>query len=350
MLRSSLALTLSVASLCACSQPAPVVDEERLARRVVALLRREGLVAVLRDGGVAPVAAREADDGEDPDESAPDDPTDETADEALDAPAGPSPRVSPTPAASALAAALTARGTTAAGHRAPMPAGTAATPAVITGSGDEALVWIPLDGAATIGPADALVTVITFVDAQCPFSARLVPALRELQREHPTELRLSLRHRPLPFHASAWEGAVFTEFARAAQGADGLFNAFDQVFAHQRELDRSRLEAMAQSMGLDPLHLADALAATGPTDLDRAVARDDALGLSANVNGTPTSFFNGRRVAGALPRASLEQAFEEARERARRALSRGTRRGALYDTVCRSPDTAPPPRRTPRAP
>ncbi len=341
-------LALCAGLVCACSQPAPVVDEERLARRVVALLRREGLVAV-RDGGAHPRASDEDS------ESASEEPSEETADEASEDLAEDS-APAPSPPAAANQAALAnafagARGVAQGGLRARIDAPPPAVPAVLTGTGDDALVWITLDGAATVGPADAVVTVVTFVDAQCPFSARLLPSLLALQRAHPTEVRLALRHRPLAFHSAAWGGAVFAEFARASGGSDALFNAFEQMFSHQRELDRPRLDAMARALGLDALHLADALDAAGPTDLDRAVARDDALGESARVLGTPASFFNGRRVMGAQGPAALERAFEEARDRARRALSRGVRRAALYDTVCRTPDNETPPRRTPtRAP
>ncbi len=344
----SLALVASVVG--ACTQPAPVVDEERLARRVVALLRREGLVVAMRDGGAARGASNEDPDnaGEGAEEAS-DENADESADESADDPQ-PAPTRAPSQAALANAFAA-ARGPGRDALRAPIEAIAAATPAVITGTGDDALVWTTLDAAATVGPADALVTVVTFVDAQCPFSARVFPSLRELQRAHPTEVRLALRHRPLAFHAAAWGGAVFAEFARASSGSDAAFDAFEQLFAHQRELDRPHLDAMARALGLDPLHLADALDAPAGSPLDRAVARDVGLAESANVQATPTSFFNGRRVAGALPLASLERAFEEARDRARRALSRGVRRAALYDTVCRTTDNATPPRRTPtRAP
>ncbi|MFO0650163.1 MAG: DsbA family protein [Polyangiales bacterium] len=345
--RRAFALALLSAALGACSQPAPVVDEERLARRVVALLRREGLVVAMRDGGAAPPSNEDPDNAsEDPDERAEEN-SDERADEAVDAPQ-PAPSRTPSPAAFARAA---PPGSGRSVLRAPIAAIPAATPAVTTGTGDDALVWTTLDGAATLGPADALVTVVTFVDAQCPFSARLLPSLRELQRAHPAEVRLALRHRPLAFHGAAWGAAVFAEFARASGGSDAVFGAFEQLFSHQRELDRPHLDVMARALGLDPLHLADALDAPAPSELDRAVARDEGLAESANVQATPTSFFNGRRVAGAVPLANLERAFEEARERARRALSRGVRRAALYDTVCRTTDNATPPRRTPtRAP
>jgi protein-disulfide isomerase len=331
----------------ACTQPAPVVDEERLARRVVALLRREGLVVSVRDGGAPTAASDETSEG------TADEPTDEPGDDSVEA-------VDPTPVANIepLPAALRRAARVRNGDpdrpralRTRIDAITPTTPAVITGTGDDALVWFPLDGAALVGPDDASVTVVTFVDPQCPFSARLLPMLRTLQRAHPQELRLAVRHRPLDFHSSAWGAAVFIEFARAARGSEGLLDAYEQVFAHPRNLDRASFDGFAQALGLDALHLADALDAADATDFDRAVARDDGLAESGHVNATPTSFFNGHRVAGAVSAERLEEAFTEALARARRLRVRGLRRGELYDAVCRTPVSATPPRRiVPRAP
>ncbi len=346
------ALALTLAALTACASQSPPVDEERLARRVVALLRREGLVFAARDGGVA--ARPPSEDGEATDENSD---AEETAEE--DGDSAPEPAQEPTNGAqvdqlmralNASAARSDSRG--GALRARPTETVTPAQPSVITGAGDAAAVFVPLDRAISIGPEDALVTVVTFMDAQCPFCGRLMPSLREMQRAHANEMRLVLKHRPLAFHRAAWAGAVYVEFARSNLGADGAFRALAQCQEHTSELDRARFDLFASELGLDPIHLADALDAQETTEFDRTVARDDALGEGAHVTGTPASFFNGRLVSGAQPREALDRAYEDARDRARRALAHGVRRNALYEHLCRTPDaTTAAPRRTPaRAP
>lgn len=338
------ARTLGVAALClaalsACASQSPPVDEERIARRVVALLRREGLVVAVRDGGV--VARPHRDDSEPSEEG--DDPDDEeTADEDGDGAA------EPTQAAGNAQAEQLMRALQASAARAASQGGalreritevvTPPHPSVVTGERDAALAYVPLEGSISIGPDDALVTVVTFTDAQCPFCGRLMPTLRDLQRAHPNEVRLVMKHYPLAFHRAAWTGAVYVEFARSVLGADGAFRAMEQCHTHTNQLDRMRFDLFASELGLDPIHLADALDAQGVTDFDRAVARDYALGDGAHVSGTPATFFNGRLVTGAQPREAIDRAYEDALDRARRALSRGVRRNALYEAVCRSPD------------
>lgn len=352
-LRTLGALALTLAALAACASQSPPVDEERIARRVVALLRREGLVFAARDGGVA--ARPPSDDSEAADEENSD--AEETAEE--DGDTAPEPARDPSNSAQVarLMRALNAsaaRSTSRGGSLRARPAETVTPPhpSVITGAGDAAAVFVPLDGAISIGPEDALVTVVTFMDAQCPFCGRLMPSLREMQRAHANEMRLVLKHRPLAFHRAAWAGAVYVEFARSALGADGAFRAMAQCQEHTSELERARFDLFASELGLDPIHLADALDAQETTDFDRSVARDDALGEGAHVTGTPATFFNGRLVSGAQPREALDRAYEDARDRARRALAHGVRRDALYEHLCRTPDaTTAAPRRTPaRAP
>src|SRR2546429_7352124 len=53
------------------------------------------------------------------------------------------------------------------------------------------------------GPADAKVTIVIWADYQCPFCAKLLPVLDRLLAEHPADLRLVWRQRPLSMHPEA---------------------------------------------------------------------------------------------------------------------------------------------------
>ncbi|MCA9638012.1 MAG: thioredoxin domain-containing protein, partial [Myxococcales bacterium] len=67
---------------------------------------------------------------------------------------------------------------------------------------------VPLGGAVYYGPADAPVVIVAFMDAACPYCRRaLSTALADLETRYPLELRLEIRHLPLPIHPSA-EGAA----------------------------------------------------------------------------------------------------------------------------------------------
>lgn len=337
--RSLLALLL--AALAGCSnQQQVVLDEERVARRVVALLRQQGLVVRGgADGGRPPSEEGDADEEQAADTEAADtEATDDStatadADDAADR------------ARAALAAAMrhAPSGAAAPGARRgararPTLPTTTTTPAVATGEGDSRRVWVPVADAPSLGPADAPVTIVAFVDPECPFCARLLPSLLAAREAHPADVRLVVRLRPLAFHHGAWGASVLLELAKAQRGSEGFFAALSYLYTdtNQRSLDRASLDRHAAALGLDVLRLADALDAPNPTDLDRAIANDDAIAESVPVLGTPAMLFNGAYVSGAIPRERVEEIVDFELRRARAALASGTRRAALYDTLART--------------
>jgi protein-disulfide isomerase len=313
----------------------------------VALLRQQGLV-VRRDadGGTGP-----AEEGGEPDEAAADDDADGRDDGDAPGAAGAAADDDDAARARVRAQAMARQaqaGAAGAGEgrrvgraRPAMPASTVAR-AVGAGAGDARRVWVPLTDAPALGPADALVTVVAFVDPQCPFSARLFPTLLAVREAHPADVRLVVRLRPLSHHRDAWGASVLLGLAKAQRGDAGFFAALSYLYAddRQRDLGRAALDRYAAALGLDVLRLADALDAPAVTDLDRAVADDDAVGESVPVNGTPSMLVNGALVSGAVPRERVEALVAGETRRARAALAAGARRATLYDTLARTPAPA----------
>ena len=69
--------------------------------------------------------------------------------------------------------------------------------------------------APALGPVDAPVQLVAFMDFECPYCRRAAQeGFQELRRRYPEDLRLAFRHLPLPIHRSA-DGA-----ARAAVAAE----------------------------------------------------------------------------------------------------------------------------------
>jgi len=357
-------LALLLAALSGCSnQQQVVLDEERVARRVVALLRQQGLVVRRSPDGGRPAeeegaeAVEESDErepaeaGDDGDPARPDESV-ATAD--ADAAADRARAMALAALQRAQASAAAAPAARRAGRARPALPTTTSTPAVATGAGDSRRVWVPVADAPSLGPADAPVTLVAFLDPECPFCARLLPALLAAREAHPSDLRLVVRLRPLAHHRGAWGASVLLGLARAQRGSEGFFAALSYLYAdaNQRSLDRASLDRHAAALGLDVLRLADALDSPGPTDLDRAIANDDAIGESVPVLGTPSMLINGAFVSGAIPRERIEEHIAHELRRARSALASGARRAALYDTLARTaaPGLANPQPRNRRTP
>ena len=84
----------------------------------------------------------------------------------------------------------------------------------------------------SIGPEDAVLTIIEYADFQCPYCADASLSLIEYQREHSDDVRLVYRHFPLSFH----EKAVPAALAANAAGYQGMFfGAEEFLFENQAE-------------------------------------------------------------------------------------------------------------------
>ena len=181
--------------------------------------------------------------------------------------------------------------------------------------------------APSLGPADAPVLLVAFMDFECPFCRKAAQdGIAELRRRYPNDLRVAYRQFPLPIHASA------DSAARAVVAADrqGQFWPFaDKVFAAPR-LGRQTYAQIARELGLDEQRFL--------TDLDSAevaaVVRDDLvyarrLGLDA----TPAIFLNGRYISGFRGTEELAADVDAELAHARAKIAAGIARDAVVREI-----------------
>lgn len=151
---------------------------------------------------------------------------------------------------------------------------------------------IPIADSSIRGPKNAPVTLVEFSDFQCPFCAQTTPLIDQVLAAYPKEVRLVYKQFPLEqIHPNALNAAK----AAIAAGNQGKFwEMHDELFKISRELSLDNIRAKAQQIGLD-LKTFDADLASPATE--KAVRDDLALGRTVDVQGTPTLFINGKRVA-----------------------------------------------------
>jgi len=163
------------------------------------------------------------------------------------------------------------------------------------------------------GPADARVTLVEYLDFECPFCAKATGVAKELRLHFGDDLRHVVRHLPLPdVHPHAALAAVAAE-AAARQGR--FWEMHDLLFTRQDRLGREHLVGYAGELGLD----VDAFVVDldDPTVADRV--REDVLSAEAGgARGTPTFFVGRVRHEGPHDAASLIAALE------RQGVARGT--------------------------
>jgi protein-disulfide isomerase len=145
------------------------------------------------------------------------------------------------------------------------------------------------------GPADAKVTIVIFSDFECPFCARALPAIAQVEKTYGKDVRFVFRHYPLPFHEAAGPAAEASSCA-AEQGK--FWELHDHIF-ETRELGLDQIKTfLATQSGFDSAAYDACMSAQrgkAVRDADLAAAE------KAGVDGTPAFFINGVKLSGAQP-------------------------------------------------
>jgi protein-disulfide isomerase len=165
------------------------------------------------------------------------------------------------------------------------------------------------EGGASKGPKDAPITIVEFSDFQCPYCARVLPAVKKLQETYGDKLRVVFRHYPLPIHPNAPKAA---EAAACAQDQGKFWEMHDKLFGNQQKLQVADLKASAAELGLDAQTFAECLDSAKHEALWHA---DQEQGNAYGVSGTPAFFINGRFLSGAQPYENFAQVVDDELQR-----------------------------------
>jgi protein-disulfide isomerase len=106
--------------------------------------------------------------------------------------------------------------------------------------------------------------------------------------KYPREVKLVIKHFPLPMHGFARKAAI-AALAAAKQGK--FWEMHEKLYANQKDLSDAKVEAIAQELGLN---LAQFNQDLKDPDIGSLVERDMNNARQANVRGTPTIFVNGK--------------------------------------------------------
>jgi len=156
-----------------------------------------------------------------------------------------------------------------------------------------------------------VVTVVDFVDFECPFCRMTQAELQPLLASHAGQVRLVRRQVPLRMHAHAMDAARAACCAdKLGQGeamAEALFSA------PVEQLTREGCEKMAQRVGLS---LGPYQSCVADPATDALIAADKAEFQAAGGFALPTLWIGESPIVGAQPREKLEEALQGALARA----------------------------------
>jgi protein-disulfide isomerase len=183
---------------------------------------------------------------------------------------------------------------------------------------------VSVDDDAVLGDKNAPVTMIEFVDYECPFCKRFFDdTFPQIKSEYidTGKVKLVMRDLPLSFHQNAHKESQAAECAREQGGDTAYFKYHDEIFKRTTSngtgLALDQLSIMASDLGLNGANLQSCLDSEKyKAEVDKDLA-DAAL---YGANGTPSFFigksessgkFTGTILVGAQPFAAFKTIIDE---------------------------------------
>jgi protein-disulfide isomerase len=229
------------------------------------------------------------------------------------------------------------------GAQAPPPEGSAnrgAAKPLARPPADTTTVWrVPIAGSPIRGDNTALVTMVMFSGFQCPFCVRAHGTVAELMKQYGGKLRVVHKNNPMAFHKRSDPAAQLALEARAQKGDAGYWKAVDLLFAQDRKLEDSDLEAVAKGAGMDVKRTMAAIAAKKHA---ARIEQDQDLAYELNANGTPQFFINGRRLVGSQSIDKFTSIIDEEIVKADALIKKGTAAARIYDALQKDAKAPPP--------
>ncbi len=166
-------------------------------------------------------------------------------------------------------------------------------------------VKLSLEGAPSLGPANARITIVEFSDFQCPYCRVAAANVIAVARKFPNDVRLVFKQFPLE---PASPAALAAQAALAAHAQGKFWELHDKIFSNPRAVSRAMLLGWGKEIGLDLRRFT--------TELDsgkyrRQVETEVREGSAAGVTGTPTFFINGRHYRGTIDPETVAPILEE---------------------------------------
>ena len=160
---------------------------------------------------------------------------------------------------------------------------------------DTTVYNIDVADAPSLGPKDAKVTIVEYVDLQCPYCAKEAPVIKQVLAAYPNDVRWVFKHFPLSFHKQAKPAHAAIALAFTQKGDEGFWKMHDLILAAPKKLGIADLRAHAEAVGMD-LAAFDAVMAD-EKQIDALLQKDMVGAKKYNVRGTPTVFVNGLRLS-----------------------------------------------------
>lgn len=160
--------------------------------------------------------------------------------------------------------------------------------------------------------ADGKVTIVEFLDFECPSCGRAYPAVEQLRKEYAGKITYVVREFPLDMHPNAMNAAAAAEAAANQGKFEAMYNKLfttQQQWGGQQTDHAKTFDGYAQELGLDmPKFRAD----VASQQVRDRIETDRTDGAAAGARGTPTFFVNGKLFEETATYDNLKAAIDTA--------------------------------------
>ena len=153
----------------------------------------------------------------------------------------------------------------------------------------------------TLGSPDAPITVVAFIDFECPFSQKEFPVFQQVIEQYGPALHVAFKHLPVEsIHPNATHAALA---AQCAFEQNKFWEYYDKLF-QEKQLDDDSLLLYAQQIGLNQGLFTACFA---QNKYGTYIDQDLADSVEVGIRGTPTYLVNNRIVEGAISKEQWDK-------------------------------------------
>lgn len=165
------------------------------------------------------------------------------------------------------------------------------------------------------GGANAQVTIVEYMDFECPFCHRNSETLKTVVSTYGDKVAHVVRHFPLDFHALAMPYARASECIASLGGNSAFWKFYDAVFVPNGadSMSEAKLPEIAKNIGINAAKFDDCYKSG---QFDEKIKAQQAAGVASGVNGTPgIAIVNNAtkeqtRLPGAVPFTDYQAAID----------------------------------------
>ena len=161
------------------------------------------------------------------------------------------------------------------------------------------------DDDPSMGRHDAPITIVEFVDYQCPFCSKGTKILKEFVSKKGNNIRLIQRDFPLPSHKDARMAA---EAAECADEQGKFWDYTELLFSNQQSLSGGNLQEYATRVDLNREQFRDCLHGERQS---QEVDKDITDAKMAGISSTPSILINGYYISGIPSFEYLEEVIAD---------------------------------------